>query len=337
MGRELRIFICAMLTSIAPLFGQGPTLTGAGYTGRVPIRIAPGQITTLFVAGLKTVLPQPVRAPSLPLPNSLAGISVTINQSGASYPAPLVSVQQVGVCSSGGAPPPPPPSLPTPDCVVTAIIVQVPYEIVAARPGDSLPLNTEIEVSENGATSKAFQATAVIDNLHVLSTCDSFPSPGLPSSACVPVVAHGDGTLVTVDTPATAGEEIVIYAFGLGSTSPAVKTGNATPAPAPVLTGNRLVYVQFDFRPNASPSPPYFNPLILAPFVPVAIFTGLTPGEVGLYQINVRIPSSLPPLGRCTPGAQPGLPYNSVLSNVTIDIGANTSFDGAAICVAPAP
>jgi hypothetical protein len=335
----LLIVVGAIIISLGPLFGQGPTLTGAGYAYPVPIRVAPGQITTLFVTGLKTVLPQPVKAMSLPLPNSLAGISVTITQpvstqSSQSYSVPLLAVQQILNCNSGGQPQP---GAFTPDCLVSAVTVQIPYEIVVPGGPIGPPLGpAEIVVAEGGAASKSFLMNPpVTDNLHVLTTCDAFPPEQVIGNSCNAVVTHADGTLVTAASPAKAGEEIVIYAFGLGQTSPAVKTGAVTPTPAPVLAGNRLVYVQFDFRPNAAPSPPYFNPLILAPFVPGALFAGLTPGQVGLYQINVRIPSSLPALGSCSVGAQPGFPYNNVLSNLTIDLSGLNSFDGAAICVAP--
>jgi hypothetical protein len=97
---------CAILIGLPPLFGQGSTLAGTGYTDPSIIRVAPGQITTLFVTGLKTVLSSPVNATSLPLPTTLAKISVALNQTGnQSTPVPLLSVQQVSACSNGGAPP----------------------------------------------------------------------------------------------------------------------------------------------------------------------------------------------------------------------------------------
>lgn len=155
-------------------------------------------------------------------------------------------------------------------------------------------------VSQNGAAGQFFSITIQLDNIHVLNTCDQFPSANLRVGLCQPIVTHADGSLVSAAAPAAQGEEVVIYALGLGVTNPAVKTGDATPSPAPEL--GRPFFVQFDSRVNATPSPPYYNPLILAPFIPVPLFAGLTPGLAGLYQINLRIPSSLPNLMSCTGG-----------------------------------
>jgi uncharacterized protein (TIGR03437 family) len=79
--------------------------------------------------------------------------------------------------------------------------------------------------------------------------------------------------------PAHIGDTLVIYAIGLGITNPPVATGAAAPSaeplarfpttPVSVLFGNRL----FNAAQPAVPS-----------------FVGLTPGFVGLYQINVTIP-----------------------------------------------
>ena len=91
---------------------------------------------------------------------------------------------------------------------------------------------------------------------------------------------------------------MVIYAFGLGQTTPAVKTGEATPATAPNLL-TTTVTVDFDFRPNATASHPYNNPGTTAnpgPILP--IFAGLTPGQVGLYQININYRTGCHPLFR---------------------------------------
>ena len=184
--------------------------------------------------------------------------------------------------------------------------------------------------------SKAFTVSPVPDNLHVINLCDGYPSVKVTSASgyCGPLVTHADGRLVAVNNPAQPGEEIVIWAFGLGQTNPTPKTGQASPTPAATLSS--VLYFQFDFRPNATPSRPYINPLILTP-IPAPVFAGLTPGQVGLYQINVRIPSSIPVVGSCgtTCSHVACTVYNTVQSNLTIDIGANFSWDGAAICVQP--
>src|ERR1700680_1957263 len=103
MRQLFRHVSCLFLMSLASLSGQGPTLTGTGYANPSIVRVAPGQITTLFVSGLKTVLPtEPINAASVPLPTSLAGISVILNQPGQpASPVPLLSLQQISTCSAG--------------------------------------------------------------------------------------------------------------------------------------------------------------------------------------------------------------------------------------------
>lgn len=262
----------------------------------------------------------------------MAGISVDILEASKSFaviyvlPAPLLSVEQTDTCNVADSRSHPP------DCRITAITVQIPYELGVS----SANLSTTAVISENGQHSREFTFSVVPDNLHVLTTCDTGArQPSFSTlQACNGVVTHADGTLVAFDSPAKAGETVVIYAFGLGQPSPAVKTGEASPTPAAVVT--LPVNLQFDFRSNAGPSRPYINPLVASP-VPVPAFVGLTPGQVGLYQINVTIPSTIPAVERCGTTCAPTActMYNTVQSNLTIDIGANASFDGAAICVQP--
>lgn len=323
---------CAIIMSLGPLFGQGMTLVGMGYSNPTNIRVSPGQITTIFVSGLTTDPTKPPRATNLPLPTSLAGISVSINQSSPSqsFPVPLLAVEQLNACINGLTPPPPTVS---PDCMVGAITLQIPYElspVPAPRLGTAF---AELVVSQNGIASKAFPVYVSPDNLHVLSTCDSFPSKPM-NGICSSVVTHADGTLVTADSPALPGETVVIYAFGLGQTNPTPKTGEASPTSAATLASP--VYLRFDFTSNAMPSPPFINRSSTIPS-PVPDFAGLTPGQVGLYQINVTIPSTIPAVDKCgsTCSHVACTMYNTVTSNLTIDIGANLSWDGAAICVQP--
>ena len=323
MRRMLRTAFCLFAMSLGPLFGQGPTLAGIGYSNPSIIRVAPGQITTLFVTGLKTVLSsQPVKATSLPLPTMLAGISITLSQNGQQpSPMPLLSVQQMPICGNGDVPSPQ--SRGTPDCIITAITVQIPFEL--RLPPEAA--TADLGVNENGNVSKGFRVLPVSTNLHVLNGCDAFPPEGL--NTCDGVVTHGDGTPVTSDFPAKAGETVVVYALGLGQTTPAMKTGEATTMAAPTL-GSTVVTVQFDFRPNAMPSNPYVNPKFAT--IPSPVFVGLTPGQVGLYQLNIKIPESLPAVVPCSTSL-------GVASNLTIDIGSSASgglsFDGAPICVEP--
>jgi uncharacterized protein (TIGR03437 family) len=83
------------------------------------------------------------------------------------------------------------------------------------------------------------------------------------------VILHADNTLVSAAKPAGAGEEVVIYATGLGATSPAFATGtaanqtNTTVAPVTVTIGGQ----------NAA-----------------VVYSGLTQGLVGLYQVNAIVP-----------------------------------------------
>jgi hypothetical protein len=139
-----------MLMTLGPLFGQGITLSGTVYADPSSIKLAPGQITTLFVTGLKTVLSsQPVKATIVPLPTTLAGISVALNQPGNQpTPVPLLSVQQVSVCSNGSVTSPA--SGLTADCLITAITIQIPFDLVfiPAPPG-APPTAPELVVSEN--------------------------------------------------------------------------------------------------------------------------------------------------------------------------------------------
>jgi len=79
--------------------------------------------------------------------------------------------------------------------------------------------------------------------------------------------------------PATSGDTLIIYAVGLGDTSPAVATGD----PAP---GDPLAQVMGTPSVN-------FGGSIGSPVV-VPDYAGLSPTSAGLYQINVRIPEETP-------------------------------------------
>jgi uncharacterized protein (TIGR03437 family) len=97
------------------------------------------------------------------------------------------------------------------------------------------------------------------------------------------IMTTPNGVLTGIPShPVTAGDVVVIYTIGLGATTPPVSSGTASPG-APNLATVPTTQLCF-----GQPSP--FSP----PPCATAAFAGLTPGLVGLYQINVTIPSGLP-------------------------------------------
>ncbi len=89
------------------------------------------------------------------------------------------------------------------------------------------------------------------------------------------VVTHADGTVVTAQNPARAGEIVIIYATGLGPLDPAQATGE--PAPLSPLVRTRVI-------PKVT----------VGGSEATVFFSGLTPELVGLYQINATLPDPLP-------------------------------------------
>lgn len=83
--------------------------------------------------------------------------------------------------------------------------------------------------------------------------------------------------------PAKVGAALVIYAIGFGPTSPSVDSGAGSPSAEPLARLANHPKVCF-----SSPTP--FNPGICVD----PLFAGLSPGFVGLYQINVVIPQGAP-------------------------------------------
>jgi uncharacterized protein (TIGR03437 family) len=100
-----------------------------------------------------------------------------------------------------------------------------------------------------------------------------------------PVVTEPNGATLT-GTPSTqpvkAGDTIVIYAIGLGPTSPVVPSGTASPGSPGLAVVPGTTKVCFGVE-----SPFYQAPCATASFV------GLTPDASGLYQITVTIPEGL--------------------------------------------
>ena len=88
--------------------------------------------------------------------------------------------------------------------------------------------------------------------------------------------ADGSVTLNSAANPASPGDALMIYCTGLGTVSPAVAAGSAAPL-------SSLVYT--DGKTSATVGG--VNAQVL--------FSGLAPGWMGLYQVNVLVPGGITP------------------------------------------
>jgi uncharacterized protein (TIGR03437 family) len=93
------------------------------------------------------------------------------------------------------------------------------------------------------------------------------------------VAQHADGSLISPDSPAQGGEVVVLYTDGLGRTSPDLLPGHVSGAAVPIVAA-----AQVKILVGGNPCPPSD-----------ILYAGVTPGFAGLYQINVRLPETLPP------------------------------------------
>ena len=97
-------------------------------------------------------------------------------------------------------------------------------------------------------------------------------------SGTVVLAAHLDGTVVSAEAPAQRGEVVVVYATGLGPTTPAAIPNQLPDGAAPLAH-----LADFQVWLNGA----------LVPATQV-LYAGISPPYAGLFQINLRIPGDAP-------------------------------------------
>jgi uncharacterized protein (TIGR03437 family) len=110
--------------------------------------------------------------------------------------------------------------------------------------------------------------------------------------AILAIVHQSDGSVVGNADPAVAGETLVVYMAGLGAVNANLSLGEAAPASPPAAT---------TLTPQATLGNTPVN----------VVFSELSPGFVGLYQVAVTMPATLPTGGSANLTVTAGLPSAS--------------------------
>lgn len=221
-----------------------PTVAAGGVVNNATFaandQLGKGVIAAVF--GDQLLIGNPVAATALPLQTTMAGVRVLVNDVAA--PVYYASYGQVNF--------------------------QIPYD---AREGAGT-----VVVESNGQRSNRVA-------VNIGNRAPRLLRLGIGDYG---IAVNGDGSyplprnsVPGVNTrPARAGEVLVLYAIGLGPTTPGVASGAGSPtSPLAEITPRPTMHIG--------------QLSIAEKFSYPTQFVGLTPGFVGLYQINVQIPQSI--------------------------------------------
>jgi len=137
------------------------------------------------------------------------------------------------------------------------IRAQIPYDIVGGA---------RMILRGPGGTSPAFNFTVLPAAPAILRTGAAGPLTGLPT-----VYRAKNNELVTISNPIHPEDVIIIVLTGLGATSPPIPPGVPAPAEPPLFT-------------LGTPE------VILAGESLGLLFSGMVPGQIGIYQILAKVP-----------------------------------------------
>ena len=169
--------------------------------------------------------------------------------------------------------------------------------------GGTLPTSVAgVTVSVNGIPANLFYVsptqinflipytiTAATAAIVVVRDGTAGPTVTVPLAATAPaffewsgnlaLAVDASGNLISAASPAMPGEVIILFAEGLGRTQPDIQSGEVVSRATPILA---LAGLQILLNGTPVPSGS-------------VLYAGLAPGFSGLYQINLVLPSWLPP------------------------------------------
>ncbi|HLK69238.1 MAG TPA: S8 family serine peptidase [Bryobacteraceae bacterium] len=145
--------------------------------------------------------------------------------------------------------------------------LSLPGHLAFVSPGQ---INVQIPWEFQGQSSVSMKVTVSLLPSNVYTVPLAPVSPGVFA-----VVDATSGAVVTATTPVKRGDSLVIYANGLGAVSNQPASGEPSPSKPLAQT-------------TATPT------VTIGGVATGFIFSGLTPNSVGLYQVNVTVPSNVP-------------------------------------------
>jgi uncharacterized protein (TIGR03437 family) len=236
--------------------------------------IAPGEL--VGIRGEQFTLGAPASGQTLPLGTSLGGATVYVNNTA----APVYYVAASHVENQGGQitfqvpySTPPGPATVRVDrndsgTVQTGNTISVQVQSVA-------PKLLQFSINLSGASISAGALTATdglitespVGTEYAIATFSDFVTYPIPTTAGI------------ASRPAKAGDVLIFYGLGFGQTTPPATEGVAVPGTANV-SNCVMVFGQSVIPGNNMNATPQY--------------CGLTPGLVGLYQVNVAVPVGTP-------------------------------------------
>jgi hypothetical protein len=194
-------------------------------------------------------------------------------------------------------------------CLLTLVKAQIPFELPGDLvPGDqkiyTLPLPALISIDVDGRRGRGFPLQPLPDNGHVLTTCDASWDTS-SSSVCDRQVFHLDGSLVTPEAPAQAGETLYVPLYGLGRTYPMVQTGRPSPDGAVITdlipNSPRVTLGMVTNFVNGLSSAPRtaFNPETANETPLPTTGASLLSNQIGIYKVSFTLPILKDPIIPC--------------------------------------
>jgi uncharacterized protein (TIGR03437 family) len=144
----------------------------------------------------------------------------------------------------------------------------------------SQQINGQLPANVTGSATMTLRTPGGISDNFYFSILPAAPSifrtgAAGPETGLATIYRNDNGQLITPTNPIHPDDIVVIYATGMGRTSPFVDSG--LPAPAVPL-------------PNT-----VISASVTLGGVPLnVLYAGLVPGEVGVYQVNALVPSGVP-------------------------------------------